>query len=97
MKKQNVLYSYSDATVYAIQHDDIYAWLKQSNTHFDMSKPIRPKLKEPAHKQVLGKFKEAMHTPDHDRFYINDPDGIFNKMPMLNEFNEVKSRARRCK
>ena len=44
--RYNFIYSDTDALVYEIQHDDIYDWIKQNNSLFDLSDSERPDLKD---------------------------------------------------
>ena len=79
--KYNLLYSDTDSLVYSIQHDDIYAWIKQSKQHFDLSDSIRPDLKDNTNNKVLGKCKDEHEHSTHDGILGTEPEGIFHQPP----------------
>ena len=48
----NLIYSDTDYLVYAIQHDDIYEWIKQNRKHFDLSESKREGLQDGTNNNV---------------------------------------------
>jgi hypothetical protein len=56
--KYELIYSDTDSFVYNIQHPDIYKWIKNNNSHFDLSDDRYDK--DDSNKKVLGKFKDEL-------------------------------------
>jgi hypothetical protein len=60
-EKAKVVYSDTDSYVYEIEHPNIYEWMKENKTWFDLSKCKREDLRCDENKNVLGKFKDELH------------------------------------
>ena len=63
----NLLYSDTDSLVYHIETPDLYSWIRDNKTFFDLSDSELPDLKDDANKKVLGKFKDELNSlPMHE-------------------------------
>ena len=60
--KYNLIYSDTDSLVYRIEHPNIYEWIKDNKTHFDLSESANDDLRDNTNKKVLGKFKDEMNS-----------------------------------
>jgi hypothetical protein len=69
----NLIYSDTDSFVYNIRTPDIYKWIKEHASYFDLSDSKRPELKDDTNKKVLGKFKDEMNSLVITAFIANNP------------------------
>ena len=56
--KYNLIYNDTYSLVYNIKHNNIYQWITEHKTHFDLSDSLLDGLKDDENKQVIGKFKD---------------------------------------
>ena len=57
----NLIYSDTDSLVYSIRCDDIYKWMNENRSHFDLSETVRPEMQDNTNKKVIGKMKDEMN------------------------------------
>ena len=60
--KYNLLYSDTDSLVYEIITPDLYSWIKDNKSYFDLSDSVLEDLKDDTNKKVLGKFKDELNS-----------------------------------
>ena len=53
-----LIYSDTDSLTYNIKHPDVYKWVKDNSSHFDLSDDKY--MKDDTNKKVLGKFKDEL-------------------------------------
>ena len=75
--RYNLIYSDTDSLVYNIQHDNIYQWVKENKSHFDLSDSDREDLTDDEHKQVIGKIKDETNTLPKTETCSSGPDMLF--------------------
>ncbi len=71
--KANLIYSDTDSLVYNIEHPDIYEWIRNNPSHFDLSDSLRPDLKSDENKKKLGKFKDELNSLVMSEFISLNP------------------------
>ena len=49
--KYNLIYADTDSLVYSIEHPDIYEWIKDNKSYFDLSDSLTPDLKDNTNKR----------------------------------------------
>ena len=88
----NLVYSDTDYLVYNIQHDNIYQWITEIKTHFDLSDSVREKLKEHENYNVFGKFKvETNKLPITEFVALNPKCYSFKHLKKDNTVNNTKT------
>ena len=75
--RYNLIYSDTDSLVYNIKHDNIYQWIKENKSHFDLSDSVREALKDDENKQVIGKIKDETNTLPKTETCSSEPDMLF--------------------
>jgi hypothetical protein len=60
--RAKLIYSDTDSFVYEIEHENIYEWIKENKEWFDLSKSEREDLKCKDNENILGKFKDELHS-----------------------------------
>jgi len=60
--KYDLIYSDTDSLVYRIETPDIYKWMKDNKTHFDLSDSCLSWLKDDENKKKLGCFKDENNS-----------------------------------
>ena len=88
--KYRLLYTDTDGLVYQIYHDDIYQWVKDNRSHFDLSDSLRPDMKDNTNKKVLGKMKDKMHGLLITEFIALNPKVYSLKYQTLDKFNKIQ-------
>jgi hypothetical protein len=71
--KYNLIYSDTDSFVYNIEHPDIYKWMSDNRTHFDLSDSLNKDLKDNTNKKVLGMFKDELSSVPMKEFIALNP------------------------
>ena len=60
--RYNLIYSDTDSLVYHIETPDLYSWIRDNKTLFDLSESKQPGSKFDTNKKVLGKFKDELNS-----------------------------------
>ena len=60
--RAKLIYSDTDSFVYEIEHENIYDWIKKNKAWFDLSKSKPEDLMCKDNENVLGKFKDELHS-----------------------------------
>ena len=55
--RHNLIYSDTDSLVYSIRCDDIYKWMNENLSPFDLSATVRPEMQDNTNKKVIGRMK----------------------------------------
>ena len=84
-KKHKKLYGDTDSGVYAIEHPDIYEWMKENKEHFDMSDMVRADLKDNTNKNVVCKHKDEFHGHVPTAFAALNPTTSFDNVSQVFE------------
>jgi hypothetical protein len=58
----DLLYSDTDSLVYQIYCNDIYKWMGENNSLFDLSESVNPSLRDNTNKKKLGVMKDELNT-----------------------------------
>ena len=82
-----LIYSDTDSFVYNIKHPDIYNWVKNNNSHFDLSDDKYNK--DDTNKKVLGKFKDELEGVPMKYFTALNP--------KVYCFESADASVRKCK
>ena len=89
--RAKLIYSNTDSFVYGIEHENIYDWIKENKNWFDLSKSKREDLKCMDNENVLGKFKDELHSLVMTEFLgLNPKTYGFRWQKEENEIAEVK-------
>ena len=89
--RAKLIYSDTDSFVYEIEHENIYDWIKDNKSWFDLSKSKREDLKCKDNENVLGKFKDELHSLVMTEFLgLNPKTYGFRWQKEENELAEVK-------
>ncbi len=90
-EKAEVVYSDTDSFVYAIEHPNIYEWIGENKTWFDLSKCKREELKCDDNKNCLGKFKDELHgLPMTEMLGLNPKSFAFRCQKECKSIGETK-------
>ena len=89
--RAKLIYSDTDSFVYEIEHENIYDWIKDNKEWFDLSKSKREDLKCKDNENVLGKFKDELHSLVMTEFLgLNPKTYGFRWQKECNNLAEVK-------
>jgi hypothetical protein len=86
-----LLYSDTDSLIYHIYHSDIYEWIKENKTLFDLSDSKREELKDDTNKKVYGKFKDELNSIPMSEFIALNPKVYSIKYKSNNEMVNKKT------
>ena len=90
--KYDLIYSDTDSLVYNIYTDDLYDWIKNNKSHFDLSESKREDLKDNKNKKVLGKFKDELNSLIMTEFLTLNPKVYSIKYYNNLENTEIKNK-----
>ena len=94
--RYNLIYSDTDSIVYTIQHDNIYQWIKENKTHFDLSDTVREDLKDDENNKVIGKFIDETNSfPKTESVALNPKCYSFKHLKKDDTINNPK-KSQRC-
>ena len=87
-----LLYSDTDSMVYQIETDDIYEWVKQNRSHFDLAESIRKDMKDTENDKTLGKMKDELKTLPIKSFI-----GLNPKCYSFTYNDKIEKNIKKCK
>ena len=89
------MYSDTDSFVYEIITDDIYDWIKEKKSLFDLSESIRPDMVDNENKKKLGMMKDELKTLIMKEFISLNPK-VYS-MTFKDDDEEMKIPSRNIK
>ena len=93
--KHNLIYSDTDSLVYSIENEDIYEWVKNNKSHFDLSDSIRPDMKDNTNEKVIGKMKDEFNGLLISEFIGLNPKAYSINHQTLNEAKELEIKNKK--
>jgi hypothetical protein len=93
--RYNLLYSDTDSFVYEIITDDIYDWIKEKKSLFDLSESVRPDMVDNENKKKLGMMKDELKTLIMKEFISLNPK-VYS-MTFKDDDGEMKIPSRNIK
>ncbi len=89
--RAKLIYSDTDSFVYEIEHDNMYNWIQENKGWFDLSKSEREDLKCKDNENILGKFKDELHSLVMIEFLgLNPKTYAFRSQKEDNDISEIK-------